>query len=521
MIASSRTSGALVSLLVLSGCHTLLPFRGDRGDATPPGLEQRVSELDRLDLGADLAPGADLTSQLDLVMDGPAKRDAPKLDAAPSLVAWVKVFGAASTDDGVDLALAPGSGHILLAAESIASGTLDYGGAALSGVGASDHVFASYTAGGVHEWSHPFGSAANDQYSGVAVDGAGNVYLAASVSGPVVFAGETRCPTGASCVLVGSLTAGGALRWLDAGLSSAGATRVGGIALDPQNDRVVVAGWFSSDLACPIALKSAIGGKDLFLATFGMADGAPHSLVAHGGPSDDSVIAVVVEAGVALVTGSIGSGFSMASGVLPHAGGSDVLLAGFDVASGNAVWATSYGGSPNSSEGGTALAAGAGAIYLGGNHSAALALPGSCALTSSGPEDGFVARLAMLSAGKCCSCTWARSLSGSGAVALADLALDGQLHAVGSFGGSLTAGTTTLASKGGTDGFLVRLDTGGGISGAWSFGAGSTDNINAVAASGGVVAISGQCLGTVSFGGLAAPCTKGGYDLFLARLQLP
>ena len=97
--------------------------------------------------------------------------------------------------------------------------------------------------------------------------------------------------------------------------------------------------------------------------------------------------------------------------------------------------------------------------------------------------------------------------------------LDGTSLWTGYMNGSVNFGTGVLASPGGTDVFLAKLDLAGTTVWAKRFGDGSSQEGRAVAVdASGNAAITGAFGGTINFGG-AVLTTAGSNDIFLAKLD--
>ena len=94
----------------------------------------------------------------------------------------------------------------------------------------------------------------------------------------------------------------------------------------------------------------------------------------------------------------------------------------------------------------------------------------------------------------------------------------GNVLVVGTFGGTLTVGATTLVSAGLRDGFVAKWSpTTGGFVWAQRFGNIAADGFDAVAVSGSNVYVTGTFTGNVSFGG-AGLTSAGGTDAFVLKL---
>lgn len=97
-----------------------------------------------------------------------------KLSPQGSLI-WARQFGNALDDTVERLAVAP-NGDVLIAGTFKTS--LDFGGGPVNGPGGDDYYLAKYASDGRFLWAKAIGGPNNEyNYSGLAVDGSGNVYF--------------------------------------------------------------------------------------------------------------------------------------------------------------------------------------------------------------------------------------------------------------------------------------------------------------------------------------------------------
>jgi hypothetical protein len=149
---------------------------------------------------------------------------------------------------------------------------------------------------------------------------------------------------------------------------------------------------------------------------------------------------------------------------LTAAGFIDVFMIKLD-SSGSPTYATSFGG--DSSVGGRGIAVDAsGSSYTTGNFQGSMTV-GSTNLTAAGDRDVFMIKLD--SSG---SPTYATSFGGNSIDEGLGIAVDasGSSYTTGNFRGSMTVGSTNLTAAGGTDVFMIKLDSSGSPMWATSFG---------------------------------------------------
>jgi len=182
-------------------------------------------------------------------------------------------------------------------------------------------------------------------------------------------------------------------------------------------------------------------------------------------------------------------------------------------ATGHHQWSLRFGADGDDSLSGVAVD-GAGNVLLAGYFEGTAEIGGP-ALVSEGDEDIVVAKL-----GGDGSHVWSRRFGGPGHQFAHDLALDpaGNLVVIGHFDGTLTFDGQPLASAGGQDLFVARLDPAGDVLWAKRFG-GPNIEIGwrvTVDAAGDILA-AGKLDGPTDFGGGPLQ-TAAGFDVFLLKL---
>ncbi|OGX86286.1 hypothetical protein BEN47_01665 [Hymenobacter lapidarius] len=193
------------------------------------------------------------------------------------------------------------------------------------------------------------------------------------------------------------------------------------------------------------------------------------------------------------------------------------FLAKWNSATGFA-WAQRFGGGGSFSVRG--LAVGVNAVYLVGSFRGTTSF-GNISLTSTGGNDGFVAKLT--DAGTDASFDWAKTAGGVADDDAQAVAVNGNsVYITGDFSGAQASfGTARLSSAGGQDLYVAKLtDTGASADFAWAQQAGGSgdDYSQAVAVSGANVYIAGSSNSTAAaFGGVTLT-TTGLSDVIVAKL---
>lgn len=163
----------------------------------------------------------------------------------------------------------------------------------------------------------------------------------------------------------------------------------------------------------------------------------------------------------------------------------------------------------------SAVASGPGGVVITGSLSGSADFGGGT-LTSAGGTDIFVASFDAQGAFR-----WARRFGDAAAQTGVDVALDaaGNVYVTGDFAGAVDFGGGVLTSAGGTDAFVVKLDSAGALVWAKRFGDGSSQNGRGIAVDGnGRVVVAGGFGGTVDFGG-GALTSAGAFDAFVAMFD--
>ena len=218
--------------------------------------------------------------------------------------------------------------------------------------------------------------------------------------------------------------------------------------------------------------------------------------------------------GGSVVVGRFEGRVDIAGLSLTSKGGADGFVARFDGASCGLAWALGVGGEGEDSVVSVALD-GSGNPLIAGVFEGSVAL-GSTSLRSLGGADLFLAKLAGANGGA----LWAVRAGGRGQESGAHVAVDAAGNRVlwgGDFEGLADAAGRSIASEGGTDVFVARLDgTAGGAFWARAFGGPGDDVLGGFSVVEGDPLIVGAFEGRFEPGGLRG---HGERDMFVARLD--
>ncbi|MDI3290377.1 hypothetical protein [Polyangium sp. 15x6] len=176
---------------------------------------------------------------------------------------WSKLFGSSGDQFYGNIASAP-NGNVLVTGRF--TGSLDFGGAAMSAAGAADvYVAELAAASGNHVNSKRFGISGTSRGTGIAVDGAGNVVVAGHFDDSIDFGAGTINTGYVNDVFVVKLAAADWSPLWTRKFGLAGTQTAWAAAVDGKGD-VVVGGSFEQQLffGAPLGTITSSGGADLF-----------------------------------------------------------------------------------------------------------------------------------------------------------------------------------------------------------------------------------------------------------------
>jgi hypothetical protein len=303
---------------------------------------------------------------------------------------WAQTFGTESTDKANAVAIAP-NGDVVVA--GMTSSYLDLGDGVLQPIqGAGDAFVATYRGtDGAFVRGRTFGSTGNDAARGVAVDSAGDVFVAGNFAGTADFGGGPTSAAGGSTDLdgfVAKYSPSGAFTWVKT-IGGAGFDGANAVAVDTAGN-VRVAGKIGFPGTSGTTTLASAGGNDAFVAELNGA-GAVQWAKRYGGASDDEAFAIASDgAGNAAVVGTFqGTNASFDGGQLTAAGLKDMFVLRVS-ATGTRQSVIGKGGTGDESATGVALDA-SGNAFVTGSFAGSVNFGGG-ALTATGTTDAFVAK---------------------------------------------------------------------------------------------------------------------------------
>ena len=369
-------------------------------------------------------------------------------------------------------------------------------------------------------WAKVLGDSGAQSATAVAVDAAGNVYVAGGVDGAIDLGGGALVSAGGTDIFVAKFSETGQHIWSER-FGAGGQQLVSGLAVDATGN-VTITGHY--DGAFSIGGSSLLVGAPFFADHPGFvarldATGAPQWAHAFGLSGFVLPYAVAVDsAGSTVVAGSFDSCLTsklvnfVAQCTLASAGLYDAFVAKLD-ASGNVLWAKAFGNSSDQTARAVAVDS-SNSIYLAGGFRGSINFGGSTHVASAAQDNVFVAKLDANGA-----YGYSLAFGDDSAQRAYGVAVDsaGAAFVVGTMNGTMTAGGTTLTSAGGSDAFLVEVAANGNVGWAKRFGdAGIEQALRGVVVDGaGRILVAGDFDNAIDFGGDALT-SVGGTDSALA-----
>jgi Beta-propeller repeat len=428
------------------------------------------------------------------------------------------------------------------------TGTVDFdpslaGTADLVSVGYYDIFISKLDANGNFLWAKSMGGASDDNVSGIAIDGSGNVYTTGNYQGTVDFDPSLTGMTNLTSmgqpddIFISKLDSSGSFVWAKT-IGSMGYDEVRGIALDAASN-IYITGVFSNitdfdpSPTGTANLVSTNGGADIFISKLD-SSGSFVWAKAMGGDSYDNVTSIAVDVDDNVYTTGHFSGkadFDPSPTItnnLISVGNYDIFISKLD-SGGNFVWAKSVGSRSYESVSRIATDSSRN-VYITGVFTGTVDFDPSLTslnnLVSAGQQDIFVSKLD--SSG---NFVWAKALGGEGDDAGYGLEIDStdNIYTTGYFSGTADfdpslMGTTNLVSAyGTTDIFISKLNSSGNFVWAKAMGGSNVDIATSIAIDGsGNVYTTGSFSGTVDFDpsltGTANLLTGDPSNVFLSKL---
>lgn len=426
---------------------------------------------------------------------------------------WVASAGGAGHDK-TRIVNVDRQGNILLAGEC--TGPLKFGEIELKGAGQMDFFVAKCDRKGKFLWAQTGGGSAIDRGYGVAADERGNVYATGHYqSADAEFSGIRLALSGGYDVFVAKYDPDGKLLWIRAA-GGEGYDFGHGIAIDPQGNAVVTGAVFGNAAFGDVKIENPPGGH-LFVAKYDPA-GKLLWVRTSTGKATGSGHGVAIDAEGNIYVGGPSAGLgAFGRHELKTPKGGDALVAKLSP-EGEVLWVAQAHGEPSCHAHEITCDA-RGRVWVAGMFKGRATFGGETfSTTGEKDSDAFLAHWD--SAGKL---QWVRVGQGPATDYGLGVATDGGGNSflAGEFTETFKLGGASLASRGATDIYVAAFDPTGAL--RWITQAGGDKNDNAYSmvhdGRGGLI-LGGSFGGTAHFGAQDA-VSRGGNDLYVAKLKAP
>ncbi|MFO0587288.1 MAG: nucleotide-binding protein [Polyangiaceae bacterium] len=404
----------------------------------------------------------------------------------------------------------PSNNNVLLTGAFNA--TADFGGGALTTAGANDVFLAVLDPDGGFVRAARYGGADAQAGTGVVYLPDGRSKAVGIFSAALDLGAGTLVCAGSTDLFAASFDSTGAAEWSHGFGDSAPQAPIS-MAADSAGN-VALTGAFFSSIDLGGGLLASAGGSDVFVAKLG-PDGVHQWSHRYGdGTAQQGQGVAFDNAGNIVVSGVFSGTIDFGVQKLTSAGASDVYLVKLGP-DGSVLWAKRYGDTDLQQNAVVAVDS-AGNILFAGSFRGTIDLGGG-PMVSAGEADVFLAKLDP--DGKH---LWSKRFGDSQDQLSMSIAFDVQNNVLlaGAFVGALDFGGGPLASAGGHDVFLAKLDTLGDHVWSKRFGDQAEQYVTAVASDGaGAVLVTGYFTGALDLGGGAMIAKSALSDGFVAKFS--
>ncbi len=349
-------------------------------------------------------------------------------------------------------------------------GTVDFdpgaGSAPLTSAGGNDVFVAKYAADGTFMWVRKAGGTSSDMATAVAIDNAGNVVVSGSFLQTADIGGTNLTSNGSTDAFLWKLDGAGTTVWVR-GIGGSGIDEATGVDTLANGD-VVATGAFSGtvdfDPGVGVQNQTSAGGTDAFVLRLTAAAGNFSWVRQTGGTGADRGEDInVTPAGNITTTGSFSGTVDFnpgsATNNLTSAGNADGYIQQL-TGTGNYRWAQRFGAATTADRGNDVTSDAANNVYVTG--------------VSNG--DIWIRRLSATG-----GTTWTRTIGGTATDIgeSIDVAADGSILVAGSFRSVVNFGSGNKTSAGGSDGFVLSLNSQGVYTAVNTFGGNLDDSVTA------------------------------------------
>jgi hypothetical protein len=424
---------------------------------------------------------------------------------------WAKQAGGTYWDEGCDIAI-DSSGNCYVT--GYFQSTATFGSINLASNGGSDIFVAKLDSSGNWLWTKQAGGTYWDEGWDIAIDPSGNSYVTGYFEGTASFGTTTLTSSGQDDIFVAKLDSNG--NWLWAKQAGGNYWDMGySIAIDSSGN-CYVTGYFQSTATFGSINLASNGGSDIFVAKLDSSGNWFWAQKAGGAIFDYGRGIATDSSGNCYVTGYFSGSATIGSTTFTGIGSNDIFIAKLNS---NGAWQWSKQAGGTNYDGGYSIAIdSSGNSYVTGYFYSVTASFGTTTLTSNGESDIFVAKLDSNG-----NWLWTKQAGGTINDEGYGIAIDssGNCYVTGYFQSTATFGSINLASNGGSDIFVAKLDSSGNWLWAQKAGGNYWDMGYSIAIdSSGNTYLTGNFIGTASFGGINLT-SSGGEDIFVAKAYIP
>jgi FlgD Ig-like domain len=432
--------------------------------------------------------------------------------SATSTFALVHAWSLSYTGDsaqGIVSVATDAAGNIYAAGDFY--NTTNFGGGNRTSNGGSDIVLVKLNSAGAYLWDLEFGDISDSQFAtSVAVDNAGNVYVAGAFMGSVNFGGGVLTSLGDRDLFLAKFNSAGVHQWSKR-FGDVAEQESRTIAVDPSGN-VYWAGYFYGSVNFGGGALTSLGGRDAFLAKFD-ASGVHQWSKRVGDAGDQLGMAVATDYSGNVFFGLDFTGtINFGSGNLTTAGDFDIGIVKYNSA-GTFQWQRQFGDAVTQEVTALATDRNNGSLYLTGSMVGTVNFGGGL-LTGAGALDVYVAKLDANGA-HLWSNEWGDAdYQTPGSIATAP---SGDVFITGSLNGTVDFGGGPLVSAGNQDVFIAQFSSVGSHKWSRSYGDAAKYQQGACVTADfeNHVIMCGGFQGVIDFGG--GPLTGNSFDAFLVE----
>ena len=424
--------------------------------------------------------------------------------SASGAYAWGIVIGSTNTALATGIA-ADTNGNVIVA--GVCRNTADFGGGPLAPIGNQDVFVAKYTSAGGYLWAKRFGDSVNhypQAANAVAVDKSGNVIVVGTVSGSIDFGGGVLTGVGSGDIFIAKFSPTGQVLWSKL-VGGAQQDAANAVATDGQGN-VFVVGYYGYGLTGTPGSIDFGGGQITSTSANGSAFVAKYTSSGQyvwtrslGSSSGSAATGVVADgSGNVVLTGAFSGAGNFGGQTLTSAGGTDIFLAQY-ASDGSHNWSQRFGGTSGDTAEGVAVD-GSGNVAITGSFAGTVDFGGG-GLTDNGHPNIFLAKFSSSGLHR-----WSKAFSsyvdfGDQANSVG-MDSAGNVVIAGKIVNAVDFGTGLLMLNQNGDVFVAKFSASGGALWAKRFGGPAEDYASAVSLDGGGNTLfTGQFYQSIDFGG--------------------